>query len=525
MPKSKGCLFQGALANLAKENYSGMRSRGRSKAHFAAPRPEQPKRLRPPDSASLLPLPTRFNTVISTALLVFALGPNPWLIGICLKMAVPDSSTNRDTAKAVEPLILSTSKVDDAPTSTPSQRNSPRGSLSPTDTAERELDAALQLLAERAQYITGASGAAIALRRGRHNDMLCRASAGASAPELGTLLSMEYGFTGESVRTCQTLFCKDAQTDGRVNREGCKQLGIASVVAMPILSDGRALGVFELFSAKPGAFMERDFAVLRRLGEMVETVVKHAAACQGAPVPDIAGQGAGREQQKAEGTQTIPLETSLSEAETEAQTISASDSNSTTDTNAEATQKTEPDRSAPKPFYWSVGMQAEAAQAAATEIGKSIPVPAVLRDLKKCQACGFPVSQGRTLCVECEEKQWRGQLGVKSNTVTGTLEAQRVVLQNNGSRILSKANPPDSETVQPRNPASPAAAASGRSPVAGRPVPIPARAALENRDSIENSTLFQSPSSQSESWLAARKFVLIALLLVAMVVAALVWMR
>src|SRR5580693_2593719 len=34
--------------------------------------------------------------------------------------------------------------------------------------AHRDLDAALQLLAERAQYITGASGAAIALRRGEH---------------------------------------------------------------------------------------------------------------------------------------------------------------------------------------------------------------------------------------------------------------------------------------------------------------------------------------------------------------------
>jgi uncharacterized Zn finger protein (UPF0148 family) len=36
-------------------------------------------------------------------------------------------------------------------------------------------------------------------------------------------------------------------------------------------------------------------------------------------------------------------------------------------------------------------------------------VPAALRNLQKCKACGFPVSQGRTFCVECEEKQWRGQ--------------------------------------------------------------------------------------------------------------------
>src|SRR5271167_2403837 len=74
------------------------------------------------------------------------------------------------------------------------------GARSPSDMAYSDLDAALQLLAERAQYITGASGAAIALRRGQHNDMLCRASIGDNAPELGALLSMEYGLSGESVR-------------------------------------------------------------------------------------------------------------------------------------------------------------------------------------------------------------------------------------------------------------------------------------------------------------------------------------
>ena len=41
------------------------------------------------------------------------------------------------------------------------------GGRSLAEMAHRDLDAALQLLAERAQYITAASGAAIALRRGR----------------------------------------------------------------------------------------------------------------------------------------------------------------------------------------------------------------------------------------------------------------------------------------------------------------------------------------------------------------------
>ena len=154
------------------------------------------------------------------------------------------------------------------------------GGQSLAEMAQSDLDAALQLLAERAQYITGASGAAIALRRGEHNDMLCRASAGSNAPELGALLSTESGLSGESVRTRQTLRCDDTERDPRVNREACRQLGIASVVVMPIVSEQQVLGVFELFSGKPHAFEERDLSALQRLSEMVETAVKHAVAAQ-----------------------------------------------------------------------------------------------------------------------------------------------------------------------------------------------------------------------------------------------------
>ena len=144
--------------------------------------------------------------------------------------------------------------------------------------AQRDLDAALQLLADRAQYITGASGAAIALRRDGCNDMLCRASAGSNAPELGALLSTEFGLSGESVRTGQPLRCDDAERDARVNREVCRQLGIASVVVMPVVNDDQVLGVFELFSGTANAFGERDLSAVQRLSEMVETAVRFAHA-------------------------------------------------------------------------------------------------------------------------------------------------------------------------------------------------------------------------------------------------------
>src|SRR5277367_4884292 len=111
------------------------------------------------------------------------------------------------------------------------------GGHSLAEMAQRDLDAALQLLADRAQYITGASGAAIAIRRNGQNDMLCRASSGMNAPELGALLSTEFGLSGESVRTRQPLRCDDAERDLRVNREVCRQMGIESVVVMPVVND------------------------------------------------------------------------------------------------------------------------------------------------------------------------------------------------------------------------------------------------------------------------------------------------
>ena len=134
----------------------------------------------------------------------------------------------------------------------------------------RRNEAALQLLADRAQYITGATGAAIALRRNGRNDMLCRASTGINAPELGALLSTEFGLSGESLRARQALRCDNAESDVRVNREVCRQLGIASVVVMPVVNDDGVLGVFELFSGRVNAFGERDLSAVQRLSEMVD---------------------------------------------------------------------------------------------------------------------------------------------------------------------------------------------------------------------------------------------------------------
>src|SRR5882757_8242716 len=135
-----------------------------------------------------------------------------------------------------------------------------------------ELDAALQLLAERAQYITGATGAAIALSEGE--EMICRASAGTSGPSVGARLQVRSGLSGESISRKQLLRCDNAETDPRVNLDTCRQLGIASIVVLPLLArNGDVCGIFELFSDHAYAFEERDLIALERMGELTLTAL------------------------------------------------------------------------------------------------------------------------------------------------------------------------------------------------------------------------------------------------------------
>jgi hypothetical protein len=400
--------------------------------------------------------------------------------------------------------------------------------------AQLDLDAALQLLAERAQYITGASGAAIALRRGEHSDMLCRASAGSNAPELGALLSMEYGLSGESVRTRQALRCDDAAQDRRVNRESCRQLGIASVVVMPIVSERQVLGVFELFSGKPHAFEERDLSALQRLGEMVETAVSHAEAAQGlAAVEELAGAESQPFGQVI-AAQAWPLESPGDVIGADSAAVPQGKGTLSTKLEKTELEKTEPEPAPKEPLFWSAVSETPASADRPDDLAASITLPMELKNLQRCQACGFPVSQGRTFCVDCEGKQWRGDgLPQPSAAAVAAGREASQATQPELQVIGAQADTPeisvleDSSSVKTSDPAMEPSldeVANAAPVVADLPQSVSHNVPEDESDS-DNSILFLSSAAPSESWFAAHKYILGALLVVAIVVGALVWLR
>jgi putative methionine-R-sulfoxide reductase with GAF domain len=136
------------------------------------------------------------------------------------------------------------------------------------------LDAAFQLIAERALTLTWATGAAIALQSRGSSELICEARAGNDSPELGTRLTRS-GLSGECILTGNSLRCDDTETDERVDRENCRVLGIRSLIACPIrLHNLQIVGVIEVFSREPAAFWDNDIRSLERLA----LIVTHAIA-------------------------------------------------------------------------------------------------------------------------------------------------------------------------------------------------------------------------------------------------------
>ena len=191
--------------------------------------------------------------------------------------------------------------------------------------ARIELYACLQLLADRARFVTGATWAAIALHEG-HEFVYC-AAAGNSAPVIGS------EFEVKTLRPEQSL-----GADGKC-------------LLVTVIRNSKTAGFFQLFS-ESAKFCDHDLQSIVRLADMVATAINCIEAEQSA-VPEAPAP------QPALVVPTKPAAAVLWHAP---ETLSSGSSNKT---------------------------------ATASELAVSVYA---------CESCGFPVSRGRTICVDCEER-------------------------------------------------------------------------------------------------------------------------
>jgi len=152
---------------------------------------------------------------------------------------------------------------------------------------ELDLEPAISAITERAQHLTGATGAAIALRAG--DEIVCRARAGRTAPDLGVRLQTDAGISAEAVRSGEIMLCHDAERNPRVDLASCRRLGVRSILVSPLRHYRRTLGVFEVLSSSPGAFDDRDVATMQLLSSMMVAAISRISSIHRAQLVRQAG--------------------------------------------------------------------------------------------------------------------------------------------------------------------------------------------------------------------------------------------
>jgi hypothetical protein len=152
-----------------------------------------------------------------------------------------------------------------------------------------DADAVFQLIAERAQSLTGANGAALAFLT--NGTMICRGRSGEPSPPLGAPVDVKHGLTGECVSSGVLISCEDLENDPRVDPEIGRTLGIGSLLATPIVSGGQVLGLLEVFASQPRNFSRTHKTVLHLLVEMIPSrylgIGEHRGAAFGASLTSV----------------------------------------------------------------------------------------------------------------------------------------------------------------------------------------------------------------------------------------------
>jgi hypothetical protein len=255
----------------------------------------------------------------------------------------------------------------------------------------------------------------------------------------------------------QLLRCDNAEADPRVNLEACRALGIASIVVLPLLRrSGEVRGLFELFSDHPYAFEERDLIALERMAALTATALDLAEQRQNmpaAPGEERKGSIEAPSISVAPAADATPLQSSpVLDVDEDGDRI-LSDEPSTVEptavigpavieqaivqptvveptiveptivepravkSTAAAPQPVLPERAtfqpesavlsaAVVPTETADNLRSQVERAPVSET-VSEPIPEAMRRVQKCATCGFPVSEGRALCLDCEKKDTR----------------------------------------------------------------------------------------------------------------------
>lgn len=140
--------------------------------------------------------------------------------------------------------------------------------------SDLEPEAIMQLIADRARELTGASSGVIELAEGE--EMVYAVTSGEATPYLGTRLQLRASLSGRCVLEGQVLRSDSTTEDPRVDAEACRRVNAASMLCVPLTHREETVGVLKVYSPLAHHFGDRDVETLELLSELIAAHISHA---------------------------------------------------------------------------------------------------------------------------------------------------------------------------------------------------------------------------------------------------------
>jgi diguanylate cyclase (GGDEF)-like protein/PAS domain S-box-containing protein len=138
-----------------------------------------------------------------------------------------------------------------------------------------DLKAVMQRIADCTRELTGGTSAAVRLLDG--DALVCGATSGAPEIQRPHRLPVGDNLSGHAMRSGRSLLCLDTETDERVDAALSRSRGVRSIIAVPLLHAGQAVGLLLLYGDEAGAFGERDVTMMELLSVVLSAAMAHAA--------------------------------------------------------------------------------------------------------------------------------------------------------------------------------------------------------------------------------------------------------
>ena len=142
-------------------------------------------------------------------------------------------------------------------------------------TLQLDLAAAAELVAERVQKITNASGTAVGIIE--KGELFYRAATGTAAIEGGTRLAPDSALSGDCLSKGSALNYPDVTPSLHVRADLFRKRDVKAFIAVPVYHAGQVAGVLELRFARANSFREADLRTAELMAGLLSEAMATAA--------------------------------------------------------------------------------------------------------------------------------------------------------------------------------------------------------------------------------------------------------